>query len=189
MSRALDIKGGLLPFLQMQPFGILGLTWSPILLNYLRLIAYEEPGAEHAFPAKGVELAGLTAAGTYLTTNPRLPWSTEPAFEWSAYFGKMNIKNDPPTLEPPAYFAGAAILLMSVESDKTLPLPFLQGDASQLGAFSDLYPYIVNRREPGSNLTLPDLLVPKEFKQVFRDWAAGKINFVDLETGTPENGK
>jgi hypothetical protein len=48
--------------------------------------------------------------------------------------------------------------------------------------FSDLYAYIDRRylRTPelkARELPLPDLPVPQEFQQVFRDWAEGDVNF------------
>ena len=38
---------------------------------------------------------------------------------------------------------------------------------------------MAHRNAPGSKIPLPDLPVPEEFKQVFRDWAEGKVNFTE----------
>jgi hypothetical protein len=44
-----------------------------------------------------------------------------------------------------------------------------------------LFGYIANRSN-SADYELGDLTVPDEFKKVFRDWAAGQVNFVDLAT-------
>jgi hypothetical protein len=65
---------------------------------------------------------------------------------------------------------------MSIEQNPSEALTALQADESNLGVFSGLYPYI-DRRANGARIPLPDLPVPERFKQIFRDWADGKICF------------
>jgi len=66
---------------------------------------------------------------------------------------------------------------ISVESPGSSPVQVLAEDPAQLGPFSDLDFYMRRRREGPSLALLPELPVPDEFKQVFRDWAEGKVNF------------
>jgi hypothetical protein len=49
---------------------------------------------------------------------------------------------------------------------------------SQLGVFRDLYSYVEHRHAQSLAGKLPDLPVPEEFKQVLRDWAEGKTDFI-----------
>jgi hypothetical protein len=69
------------------------------------------------------------------------------------------------------------VALISVESDESSPVQVLGEDPARLGPFSHLDFYMRRRRREGLSLALPELPVPDEFKQVFRDWAEGKVNF------------
>jgi hypothetical protein len=69
---------------------------------------------------------------------------------------------------------------MSAESDKSRPTQILNGDASRLGPFSGLYTYM-EHRHGDLGRPLPELPVPDEFKQVFRDWAEGRVSFTAQE--------
>jgi hypothetical protein len=68
---------------------------------------------------------------------------------------------------------------MSIEQNPGEALTALEGDASNLNVFRDLYPYI-DRRANGAAGPLPDLPVPKLFGQIFRDWADGLVSFVEF---------
>lgn len=41
-------------------------------------------------------------------------------------------------------------------------------------------------RLTGETGELPDLPLPAEFRQLFRDWAAGTVNFVEITQGPDE---
>jgi hypothetical protein len=92
-------------------------------------------------------------------------------------------------LDPFTYLGGAAVFLMSAELDRTIPSHELESDPTRLGSFSDLYLYVEFRQAPESALLLPDLPVPEEFRQVFRDWAEGKVNFVGPAPDSGASGK
>jgi len=51
--------------------------------------------------------------------------------------------------------------------------------ADKTSAAGLLYQYLARRREQGSD-GLPDLPVPAEFRQLFRDWAEGQVSFVEF---------
>jgi hypothetical protein len=135
-------------------------------------------------------IADLMAVGSYLVSNPQFPWGFGPARPWSDFiWGKQTINYGRPRfIDPHTYLGGAAVLLMSAEFDTTLPSRELDSDPSRLGPFSDLYAYVERRHAPESKLTLRDLPVPKEFKQVFRDWAEGKVNLVGPAPDSAESG-
>lgn len=58
-------------------------------------------------------------------------------------------------------------------------MPTLPGEPEAfLGSLSDLYPYVVRRRDVRSAHELPELPIPEKFQQLFRDWADGKVDFV-----------
>jgi len=46
----------------------------------------------------------------------------------------------------------------------------------------------LNCRISGHDSALPDLPVPTEFRQLFRDWAGGRVNFVEF-TGSPRESR
>jgi hypothetical protein len=68
-------------------------------------------------------------------------------------------------------------LLISFESDRLGLLSRLHNSPSLLGALSPLYAYMESRHQVGLRAPVPDLPVPEDFKQVFRDWAEGKVSF------------
>jgi hypothetical protein len=55
---------------------------------------------------------------------------------------------------------------------------FSVADPQELGPLRDLHDYIKCRSGPAPGRPLPDLPVPEEFKQIFRDWAEGRVNFI-----------
>jgi hypothetical protein len=59
----------------------------------------------------------------------------------------------------------------------------------RLSTYDELtVPNIEQRWIPGTFPTLPDLPVPEEFRQVFRDWAEGKVNFVGPAPDSADSG-
>lgn len=79
-------------------------------------------------------------------------------------------------LDPLTYLGAAGVFLMMAEIDESWSADVVDGTTSQLGPFSDLCAYVERRQgKPGG--PLPELPVPDEFKQLFRDWAEGKVDF------------
>lgn len=58
-------------------------------------------------------------------------------------------------------------------------------DPAMFGPFSPVEQYCA-RRINGSADPIPDLPVPDEFRQVFRDWAEGKVNFTAPALDSPD---
>jgi hypothetical protein len=84
------------------------------------------------------------------------------------------------------------VALISVEGNEDWSSGILALDPEKLGPFSDLQIYIMHRQQGGRGIQLPELPVPvpvpEEFKQVFRDWAEGKVNFVGPTPDSADSG-
>jgi hypothetical protein len=120
--------------------------------------------------------------GQYLSEYPQPPWVIGKTETWSSYDWSVSPSPDAdrPNLGPITYLGAAGVALISVESDESSPVHVVQvlgEDPARLGPFSDLDFYMRRRRGEGLSLALPELPVPDEFKQVFQDWAEGKVNF------------
>ena len=178
-AQAIDMKEGLLPLLQGQPIRIFGFgSWVAYLLNsFLRLADnFERP--------ENIEV--MTAVGQHLTRYPDPPWVTDEVSPWY-WVGRSDLQDLelPASVTPVAFLGAAAIALMTTEATLAQTISDLQGEPSRgLGPFSVLYAYMTRRNAPGSTTPLPDLSVPEEFKQMFRDWAEGKVSFIGP---TPES--
>lgn len=175
VSQALDMTDGFRALMTFQPCGIGNGAWFPALLAYFRLLARGwdwESDIEDGITA-------FTECGAHLIMHPDLPWVIGQVFAWSEgdYWSNRRGKNRPESLTPSCYLGGAAVALMSIEKVPKEALTALEGDASNLGVFSNLYPYIERRANEARSL-LPDLPVPESFKRVFQDWADGKICFI-----------
>jgi hypothetical protein len=83
-----------------------------------------------------------------------------------------------PRLSPAAYLGAAGVLLISIESVMKRRGVFSVADPQELGLLCDLRDYVACRGDPASGRPLPDLPVPGEFKQIFRDWAEGRTDFI-----------
>jgi hypothetical protein len=79
-------------------------------------------------------------------------------------------------MNPTTYLGIAAAILITAELTISRTLPADTGQP--LGAFSDLYPYILRRWDYPQASPLPDLPVPRQFQHLFRSWANQKTNFV-----------
>jgi hypothetical protein len=181
VDQALKMHGGLLPLLQVQPTGLFGVSMASYLVHRLYNLANGRFTADDPGQLAKAR-SDLAATGRYLSNNPQPSWingSTErwSTFTWSELIDKSA---EPSDLGSLAYLGGAAVLLMSAESDKSRPAQVLNGDPSRLGPFIDLYAYLEHRHGDLSR-ALPELPVPDEFKQVFRDWAEGRVNFTEQE--------
>jgi hypothetical protein len=176
--QALEALHDLTWLMRNQSMHIFDITWSAVITEFDALLGLAEDT--------------LPAIGKYLVDHPRTPWITQPPDHWNRYDWDSSEK-DPQLPEsaddPYSYLGGAAILLISSESDPSILDRHLAGDYSRLTPFDDLEPYIQRRRNAGTENPLPDLPVPDIFKQVFKDWAAGKIDLIASDTDAPEDGK
>ncbi len=122
-------------------------------------------------------VSDLTAFGEYLIDAPEPPWLPRTVFALTGYIAALTDKRPlfsgrPALLSRAAYLGAAAILLMLAETSRSL-----QHDEERLGPLHHLAPYLAGRQgRVGRHTRLPDLPVPEEFKQTFRDWAQGQVN-------------
>ena len=173
-AQAIEMKEGLLPLLQRQPILIFGLgIWGAYLPSIFVNLASDP---EHR---EGIEV--MTAVGEHLTRYPDPPWITGNVDPWYWVDGPdLQDRELPASVTPVAFLGAAAIALMTAEANLAEIIRDLRGEPSRgLGPFSVLYAYMTRRNAPGTRTPLPDLPLPEEFKQVFRDWAEGKVNFTE----------
>ena len=180
-AQALEMDGGLRPLLTVQFPEILEFGYSAYLLRALNVLTRDSTEVTQNMIEKAE--GDLTAVGNYLLSHPKPPWTRGPVEP----FGPQSLRGSTngsakSSFAEVAYLGGAAILLMSVERDEEWLSSQPGASPSALGRFSDLYWYIESRKtgtpDPRQLAALP---VPDEFKQVFQDWAAGKVNFIASE--------
>ena len=178
-DEALAMTGGLQPLVdQFQP-RIFWISYGAHLMGTLFSVAHGWPGQSSGILAE--QILELDTVGRHLTGILQPPWIDRATDYWDSYQwtepASQADRSSP--IDPTAYLGGAAILLILVETSNARAPDALGSDPSSLGRFSDLYWYIESRQtgSPDSQ-QLPYLPVPEEFKLLFRDWAARKVNFV-----------
>lgn len=55
----------------------------------------------------------------------------------------------------------------------------------ELGPLRQIAPYLARRQGLDGHVELPSLLVPEQFKQVFRDWAEGRLDVTAPQVREP----
>jgi hypothetical protein len=181
VEQALEVDADLLPLLSHQSAHIFSLIWSGYLPNMLaNLMAH---GASQGMGAD------MRAVGSYLTEHSDLPWAHGRVSPYRYFDYNKTLVRKASRLDQISYLGAAAILLMSLEGDSPYRMQTVDQEPSRLGPISGLYGYIERRLagEPGP--PLPDLPVPEEFRQVFRDWAEGKVNFVGPAPDSGDSGR
>ena len=125
------------------------------------------------WPAIGQPNVGpqFAAFGEYLTSHRLPPWLYGTLGRWVYDTSGWQFK-EPSTHPSQTAYLGIAVILMIMIEVENKPALFVQ----ELGPLADLAPYIEYRW--GREAALPDLPVPGDFQQVFRDWAEGRVNFV-----------
>jgi NACHT domain len=125
----------------------------------------------------------FTAVGKFLIGHPGPPWlSVSPSsrYEPVSLFENIGDLAGTPVLlkatNPAMYLGIAAAILITAEMTRNRILPADGGPP--LGAFSDLYPYILRRWGYQQNTQLPELPVPEKFQRLFRAWAARQTDFI-----------
>jgi hypothetical protein len=177
VEQVLQMPGSLLPLLQDQPGRFFGFRWGSHLLGRFYELAHGSNGSTEAAPPS-VAMRDLAAAGRYFSNNPGLPWIVGKTDGLRGYEWRTQVSHDVKRsdLDPVTYLGGAGVALMAAEADGSRPADVLANDPSLLGPFSDLYAYMEHRHGEVS-WPLPELPMPDEFKEVFRDWAECKVNF------------
>jgi hypothetical protein len=154
------------------PMNIFGASWAGLLSNDFLVLALHS-GDDTASASR----ERMVAAGQYLSNIGSPPWVQAPITP--LYPGRDKGIAEScrfPTLDPISYLASAVVAFIEAETDDNWGRSM--HEASPPGVFTEMYPYIECRYGSGSEPPLRELPVPNEFKQVFREWAEGKVNFI-----------
>ena len=169
IDRAFKICQGPYPLLTDQPMGIFGWVHGAYLSSELHLLITEGGG-----DSRGI--MSLRETGEYVARHPAPPWTSKRTAFWSDYklTGMSTALN---SVDPMAYLGATFILLISAESEGGAGVSAFNFGA-YVAASRQIYAYVQRRYRGAEEAELPYLPVPEEFSQVFRDWAAGKVNFI-----------
>jgi hypothetical protein len=169
-SQALDMPGG--PIVLFQGSEGCFQRYEPYFWQAFRALDSGWP----AFGAPDI-VSVLTAFGEYLIDHPEPPWLDGMMSDWDYH---MPDEHDEPfkraarpaPLNQTAYLGAVTALVIMTEA-----LESQEHVERRLGPLRDIAPYLTRRQGLGRRTKLPSLPVPEEFKQTFRDWAEGRVNF------------
>jgi hypothetical protein len=135
------------------------------------------------------------AIGQFLISHPEPPWLSMrlqarygPRYEPVSLFEEdfsakgltKSLSNSFSTTDPTTYLGAAVTVLIIAEMTQNRILPV---DTDRpLGAFSELYPYILRRWGYHQNDRLPSLPVPEQFNNLLRAWASREADFIRNRT-------
>lgn len=190
-EQALTMPGSLASLLEDPAPIIHDLGWPaylPIVLSRLLLTpAYSyDPKTASSIIANAIK--EFEAVGHYLKHHPHRSFSSQGMVLTDLYYTEALMASNiirergyapqpPPRLDPTPYL-GAAVTLCSVaEQDYLTTTEVLGPFLENLGTLDGMFPYIKCRMGKESPSALPDLPVPQDFTQVFRDWARNKVTF------------
>jgi hypothetical protein len=170
IRQALDMPGG--PMVLFQGSEGCFQLYEPYFWRTLRALDSGWP----AFGAPDI-VPVLTAFGEYLIDHPEPPWLRDTMSDWDYHVPDGNdepFKRDarPAPLSQAAYLGAVTVLVIMKEA--------LESETHierRLGPLRDIAPYLTRRQGLGQRTKLPNLPVPEEFKQTFRDWAERRVNF------------
>jgi len=169
--QALDMPGG--PSVLCQP------SASPFTNTpaYFADLIYSLDEGWPAFGEPGL-VEQLTALGEYLIDRPVPPWIHSDPSRWDDGLDPFDepsfFRGKPGPLNQMAYLGAAAMLSILEEVS-----PGQAPSKRRLGPMHHIAPYLAHRRGLGLRTDLPGLLVPECFKQTFRDWAGGRVDFTE----------
>jgi NACHT domain len=178
VEQALEMHGGLLPLLQIQPTEIFDIRWGSYLVSHAYHLAR---GWSQPFYPGGQDFVSKAnsdfgAVGRYLLGHPNPPWVTGivqglSGFNWEP---DARARGDSPLLDPITYLGAAATLLISAECTEPELIPDPREWST--GPLKELCPYIMNRTSTDTMDELPELPVPMPFGELLRDWTRGNVN-------------
>jgi NACHT domain len=124
----------------------------------------------------------FAAIGRYLASHPATPWVRTVSHDFSRpALDPLGISTGQSILRDEEVTLGlAAVVCVSIElSGRTV---WKERNPHRLpeGLAMLLFQYEMTRRQRLTSAALPDLPVPVQFKQVFRDWAVGRVDFVEI---------
>jgi hypothetical protein len=174
-KQALEVPNGLQALLQPGRYDVfLAPREAPLLRSLLNVIGWN---SDHK-PFDADDLERLAAVGQYISDNPVVPWVT--GIEVNMIYGwSDNEDRKLPQLDLITNLGGLALSLIMIEAGIARDQANYLKEETWLGPFSAAQPYAVRRLGLEVIESLPELPVPDQFKQVFLDWAEGKVNFTD----------
>ena len=185
LDEALAMPGGLSATFYPQQTGIFAIAFpgyvSDFLSEFFNAVAYAEVVPDGLATAT----VNLATVGRHLAALGDPPWLTRvrshtpedmPLF-------LMNEQTWSRLPDPVAYLGAAAIAFMIAELTPSASWPYSAEDNLPLGA---PHSYVLSRWGRRPPAELPDLPVPDGFGDLFRDWAAGRIDLVAPEAVHPE---
>jgi NACHT domain len=176
VSDALRMNGTLLPLLQDMKMGILGRDLNSFFMSEVYEISMGYADTDTISEI----ISDFAKVGEFFSGHPQPPWVIRSGPGWWQYFwnGQEHSAVSLSAIDPMTYLGVAGIVLIFAEfNEHRGPMPSRpDDDPSRLGPFRDLYAYIDHRQGARTD-PLPELPLPDEFKQVFRDWAEGTVNF------------
>jgi hypothetical protein len=175
MEQAIRMTGGLGPLIESSPVGMFAQPQEGHLFNDLLTLVFVEPDSANDFTVKAI--ADFAAVGRHITGIRTPPWVDSPLKNIASWWITTDRKARP-QLDQLSNLGAMTTLLICVEAGAMGRQERYVESSAWLGPFGDLHPYIKRRLSKSQNVTLTELAVPSEFKQVFRDWAEGKVNFV-----------
>jgi hypothetical protein len=185
VAQALAMPGGLLSLIEAQSMNIFDVVEEPYLLSCIADLI-EQPGEPYDLQNLSVAAAKFNTVTEYLRNNP-IPLTGQIRFPWmlTRHLNRPSGSKLRP-LEPTTYLGVAAVWLIVAEVNIFADPSFLN-DYHLPSPLENLDSYI-ERRNGGLN-DLPEVPVPEEFRQVFRDWAEGKVNFVGPAPDSGDSGR
>jgi NACHT domain len=178
VDEALDMQGGVRPLLRPQRPGAFDTRHSALLCVYFQWLIWN-------ISDESVRIASeyLSAVGRHVSRTESPPWTYGTIKPWLSLMWDKNHSDrvESLPLDPFTYLGGAIVALTCSEGPTDWGLNILSKDSALLGPFSNLYAYIGHRQLGGgfsSAQALPDLPVHEPFKQMFRDWADRKVDFI-----------
>ena len=174
MEQAIDAPSGLQTLLQPGPTSGFLEPAETLLVNALVGVIYwhstSEPGGRER------DLAYLTALGKHIVDNPATPWAAgitiNMTYDWAG-----SGDNNWPQFDLITNLGGFALSLILIEAGITSFGAHRFGKNNWLGPLNAVQPYAARRFRVGPTKSISELPVPEQFKQVFWDWAEGKVNF------------
>jgi hypothetical protein len=181
LEQVLAMSGGLQPLLAPQQLGS-QLKIEPFLLTAVKKAVFGYAGGQPNVNSSDARIrrpvtgavSDLTAIGRHLFTRGGPPWAIGEVSPWPPL--KADDKLSVAFLSPEAYLGAAAVVLIFAEANQAGGV--FNVVPANFGALRDLQPYVARRWGGYDVGGYPDLPIPLQFRQVFRDWADGKIDFI-----------
>jgi NACHT domain len=186
VKEALAMPGGLGTLILRPPHRFLVEEHSAYATFLCSMLLRDQPGDDTSTGASAAYLRKLNAVGQHLSDHPATPWvlaarSCDSPDEGSYLVQRLRQTRDRRRPVSDVTALGLAAVICAAEETTTRPRPDRLYDPHPelTGLAGLLYRYVV-RRATGMPDNLPDLPVPERFRQVFRDWAEGRVDFVEV---------